>query len=301
MTKSAGECRSHIGDKGELWFAHALPQGWIWQPPRRDLGKDALIVIRDGSELHNLEFYVQIKTSTRPISQGKDIRVKGISKTNVMYWFSSPLPMLIVAVNTTENSGWYAWLIDIFDSPKSLFKDNASTVAISIPHASRLDETGWTSIRASLLKHYRAIQRAFDNDTIASYVLTTVNSVSRIIGNLIRLGSGAPPEPPLTKKEGLALLVEQIELRDLIATVYALLCQIQVNTEAYKYIESWIASFEAMANAGHPSLTKLPPSGFDIQADFTLIVSPSNLIDMRPRLVLASIDLIRTLTSSKPP
>jgi hypothetical protein len=55
-----------IGDAGELWFASQLPIDWVWQPPRRDVGKDGLIVIKDGSELHNHEFSVQIKATKRP-------------------------------------------------------------------------------------------------------------------------------------------------------------------------------------------------------------------------------------------
>jgi hypothetical protein len=52
-TSQSGVAPSHLGDQGELWFAAMLPAGWVWQPPRRDLGKDGLIVIRDGTTVQH--------------------------------------------------------------------------------------------------------------------------------------------------------------------------------------------------------------------------------------------------------
>ncbi len=57
---SGANLNADIWDEGELWFASQLPRGWDWQPPRRDLGKDGLVVVRDDSELHNLEFAIQV-------------------------------------------------------------------------------------------------------------------------------------------------------------------------------------------------------------------------------------------------
>ncbi len=79
-----------IGDSGELWFASQLPIDWVWQPPRRDVGKDGLIVIKDRSDLHNLEFSVQVKTTSRPRLHHESINVSGVSTAAVLYWFSSP-------------------------------------------------------------------------------------------------------------------------------------------------------------------------------------------------------------------
>jgi len=87
--RDLGSAHSHLGDQGELWFAAALPLGWVWQPPRRDFGKDGLIVIRDGSELHNLEFSVQIKTSERPRVHDGFIVLSGMSRSSIRYWFAS--------------------------------------------------------------------------------------------------------------------------------------------------------------------------------------------------------------------
>jgi hypothetical protein len=79
-----------IGDAGELWFASQMPFGWVWQPPRRDVGKDALIVVKDTSDIHNLEFSVQVKTTKRPRLNSDSISYSGLPTSAVLYWFASP-------------------------------------------------------------------------------------------------------------------------------------------------------------------------------------------------------------------
>lgn len=292
--------QSHLGDQGELWFAAALPQGWIWQPPRRDFGKDGLIVIRDESVLHNLEFSVQIKTSARPRIRDGAIVLAGIARSSIRYWFASPLPTLVAAVDIVNRTGWYAWHLDLFDSPKELFEVETETITIRIPQTNQLDDAGWHSIRKDLLRHFRALQRALSTDAVAPYLLATVYNVARIVGNLIRLGSSAPPEPPLTQSEGIALLIEQVELRDLIDSVRSLLRRVAVGSDANKQIGFWLTSFEKIADAAHPSLRALPPGGHDIPLDFQLAVAPKQLLEARPRLVLAAVDFIRLLTTPLP-
>jgi hypothetical protein len=134
-TNQSGEAHSHLGDQGELWFAAMLPAGWVWQPPRRDLGKDGLIVIRDGTKLHNIEFSIQIKTSARPTIVDGHVVIPSVSRSSVQYWFASPLPTLVVAVDLTKRTGWFAWHLDLFRSPKELFQPNTKTVTIRIPQA----------------------------------------------------------------------------------------------------------------------------------------------------------------------
>ncbi len=296
----SGIAQAHLGDQGELWFAAALPQAWVWQPPRRDFGKDGLIVIRDETELHNLEFSVQIKTSERPKVRDGSVVLAGISRSAIRYWFASPLPTLVVAVDLVNRTGWYAWHLDLFDSPNELFAVEAETMTIRIPQTNQLNDAGWKSIRTDLLRHFRALQRALSTDAVAPHLLATVYNVARIVGNLIRLGSSAPPTPPLTQSEGMALLIEQVELRDLIDTVRSLLRRVSASSDAHKQIEFWLTSFEEVADAAHPSLRALPPRGQDIPADLQLAVAPKRLSEARPRLVLAAVDLIRLLTSRQP-
>ena len=300
FTSSSTIARSHLGDQGELWFAASLPQGWVWQPPRRDFGKDGLIVIRDGTHLHNLEFSVQIKTSARPKVRDGQILIPGVSRSSVQYWFASPLPTLVVAVDISNRAGWYAWHLDLFDSPYELFGDKGQTITIRIPQGNLIDENGWNSIRADLFQHFKGLQRALSTDAIAPHLIRTVYSIARIVGNLIRLGSSAPPKPPLTKNEGMALLIEQMEVRDLIDAVRSLLNHVADGSDAHKQISFWLTSFEEVARAAHPSLSALPARGHDIPADLELAVAPKLLLEARPRLILTAVDLIRLLTSPQP-
>lgn len=293
----SGLGRSHLGDQGELWFAASLPRGWIWQPPRRDVGKDGLIVIHDGTPLHNLEFSVQIKTSARPTIRNGHVLLRGISRSAVRYWFASPVPTLVVAVDITGRNGWYAWHSDLFTSPGELPHQKWSTVTLRIPIENRLDDAGWTSIRNDLIQHYNAILRAFANDTELPHLIRAINNVARIAGNLIKIGISAPPDPPFTKREAMTLLIEQIEIRDLIETVHNLLQRVPDSSDAYVQISSWLASFEEIVKAPYPRLHFLPPKGSDIPADLELAIAPKLILNARPKLVSAAVDLVRLLTS----
>jgi hypothetical protein len=296
----SGSGQSHLGDQGELWFAAALPRGWVWQPPRRDVGKDGLIVIRDKTELHNLEFSVQIKTTVLPRFRDGHLVLPGVSKASIRYWFASPVPTLVVGVDINNHVGWYAWHFDLFDSPETLFKTNAETITIRIPQENHLNTDGWSQLRKEVFDYFKALHRALSTDAVTPHLLQTVYQVSRVIGNLIRLGSSAPPIPPLTQREGMSILIEQMELRDLIHSVRALLAKIGKRSGAHEQIAFWLASFEDLATEAHPSLEMLPPPKRDIPADLQLTFSPKRIVEARPRLILAGVDLIRILTSPRP-
>jgi hypothetical protein len=181
-----------------------------------------------------------------------------------------------------------------------VFGAGSPTLSIRVPEENLLDGSGWDAIRQYLLKHFRALQRALTTDAVAPHVMATLHNVSRITGNLIRLGAAAPPEPPLTRSEGMAVLIEQIELRDLIDTVRALLLRLVVGSDAHKQVESWLMSFEHAALDAHPTIRSLPPRGSDIPADLELGFAPKRLLEVRPQLVRAAVDLLRLLTSPRP-
>ncbi len=296
----SGATQGHLGDQGELWFAASLPRGWVWQPPRRDFGKDGLIVIRDGTNLQNIEFTVQIKTSSRPVIRDGHVLLNGIARSAVEYWFASPLPTLVVAVDITKRMGWYAWHLDLFDSPRDFFQQKTRMLTVRIPQSNALDETCWSSIRRDISEHFRALQRALTNDQIVLPLLGAVNNIARIVGNLMRLAAHSIPKPPLTKNEGMTMFIEQIELRDLIHTVRTVLSKIDNRSEPHKQLTFWLTSFEETATAAFPKLQDLPPKGEDIPADTELAFSPRRLLEARPRLVLAAVDLLGLLTSTRP-
>jgi hypothetical protein len=98
----------------------------------------------------------------------------------------------------------------------------------------------------------------------------------------------------------MSILIEQIELRDLLHAVRALLGKIDKRSGAHKQIALWLTSFEYLAKGAYPRLEMLPPPKHDIPADLELAFSPKRLPEARPRLILAGVDLIRLLTSPQP-
>jgi hypothetical protein len=206
-----------------------------------------------------------------------------------------PLPTLVVAVDLTNKIGWFAWHLDLFESPKELLAQRTRTLTVRIPQTNRLDESGWASIRRDLSAHFKALHQALSNDEILMPLLKAVNNLARIAGNLMRIGASSVPTPPLTKSEGITILIEQIELRDLIDTVRDLLARIDSRSEPHKQITFWLSSFETTATAAYPRLNSLPPKGHDIPAGLELALSPNKLLDARPKLVLAAVDLLSGL------
>jgi hypothetical protein len=296
FSPAIGLDRAHVGDKGELWFASSLPPGWVWQPPRRDFGKDGLIVIRDRSKLHNIEFSVQIKATTRPIFHREDVIIAGVSRSSVRYWFASPLPTLVVLVDLSEGRAWYAWHLDLFQSPKELYESKKRTVTIKIPKKNTLDDLGWTFIRADLFRHFRGIQRALRNDYEFPRWLASVNNVARIASNLIRIAASAPPDPPFTERECLSLFIEQIEIRDLISTAGSLLSDVARDSDAHKQITFWLSGLQEIIGGAYPRLDALPEKDEVIPTDFELAIVPKKVLEARPKIVLAAVDLLRMIT-----
>jgi hypothetical protein len=301
-TATHGAENAHLGDKGELWFAAQLPQGWVWQPPRRDLGKDGLVVIRDGSRLQNLEFTIQVKTTSSPTIRGECVVVSGLRRSSVQYWFASPLPTLVVVLDASDGRAWFAWHLDLFPSPAEVFGGSHSTLTIHVPTKNRLDQAGWERIRQDLVRHFSALQEALSSESLASHLLKTLYSIARITGNLMRLATSAVPRASPTEEQGIALLIEQVELRDLMSAVRSLLDRIDPECEGRKQIEYWLASFEAMALGAHPTIDRLP-SGPNAQfsPDFEFAFAPKLVREARPRLVLAAVDLMRILAQPRVP
>ncbi|MEK6262277.1 MAG: DUF4365 domain-containing protein [Planctomycetota bacterium] len=287
-----------IGDHGELWFAAELPIGWVWQPPRRDLGKDGLIVVRDNSDIHNLEFAVQIKSSIQPLVRDGHIVKSGVSRSAVQYWFASPLPTLVVAVDTTKRCGWFAWHLDLFDSPAEVFGGDAETLTIRIPERNRLNQDGWGTVRRQLKQHFGSLQNALGDAQLASKLLPAVNLIATAVGNLVKLASSPPPQGPPTGDEGMTILLEQLQHRDLLHAARSILRRIDPGSDAHKQIEFCIEAYEATVLSAHPRLNQLPTDN-NIPADLEMAYAPKLMVQTRQSLIEAGIDMIRLLTRSQ--
>lgn len=295
---SGSDRNTHVGDQGELWFAAQLPLGWVWQPPRRDLGKDGLIVIRDNSDLHNLEFSVQVKTSERPDIQRGWVVKSGLSRSSVMYWFASPLPTLVVAVDIVARRAWYAWHLDLFESPAAVFQSTQHTVTIRIPERNQLNEVGWEDIRHRLKQHFGSLLDVINEANSSSRLLPAVNTLARNVSNLLKL-SKTPPPPntvSMTEHEGMSLFIEQLEHRSILSVVRSLLKHVRPDSDAGHHIRAWIDAYEATVLTAHPRLNALPDHG-PYGPELEIAFAPKQVLETRHRLIEAGLDMIMLLTA----
>ena len=241
----------HLGDQGEFWFASKPGCNWFWHPPKRDFGKDGIVVIRDGSDLHNLEFAVQVKTTRKPTVRNAQVIKYGIKKSTVAYWLANPIPTLIVAIDIESQSGWYAWHMDLFGAPNVARHNATKSVTIRIPESNRMDDQGWDDIRARLRGFYSGLQRAF---AVAdrSYRLTpAVKALLTAVRNLASVAhlpdAAAKPHPDL---EPILALHEQVQHRDILVAVRSLLPVLETASEPKRQIELWIESYEKKRPVG---------------------------------------------------
>lgn len=289
---------AHVGDQGELWFAAQLPFGWVWQPPRRDFGKDGLIVIRDNSELHNLEFSVQVKTSERPVIRDGWVVKSGVSRSSVMYWFASPLPTLVVAVDIIRRRAWFSWHLDLFESPAVVFHSTQKTVTIRLPERNALTDAGWDTIRQRLKEHFSSLVDALAAAQEASRLLPVVNTLARNIGNLVKLSKAPAPATAaaITDQSRMSVFIEQLEHRSVLSAVRVLLAHIRPDTRAWHHIRAWTDAYEATALRAYPSLTTLPEHG-PYAPDLEFAFAPELVVGTRQRLIEAGLDMIMLLTA----
>ena len=270
----------------------------MWQPPRRDLGKDGLIVVRDNSDIHNLEFAVQVKSFIQPVVRDGHIVKSGVTRSAVQYWFASPLPTLIVAVDTTNRRGWFAWHLDIFHSPAEVFGGDAETLTIRIPECNQLNQDGWDTIRRQLKEHFGSIQNALWDAHVTAKLLPAINLIATAVENLVKLANSPPPAGAPDRDEGMTVLLEQIQHRDILHAARSILQRINSACEAHKQIEFCIEAYEAIALSAHPRLNELPLDN-NIPADLEITYAPKILVQTRQRLIEAAIDMIRLLTTSQ--
>lgn len=252
-----------VGDQGEIWFAGQLPFGWVWQPPRLDFGKDGLVVIRDKSDLHNLEFSVQVKTSGRPVVREGWVVKSGVSRSSVMYWFASPLPTLVVAVGIASKRAWYAWHLDLFESPAEVFQSEQHTVTIRIPEHNQLNEAGWDDIRRGLKQHFGSLLDLISEANSSSRLLPAVNTLARNVRNLLTLSKTPPPSnnASLTQHEGMSIFIEQLEHRSVLSVVRTLLTHVRPDSSAGHHMQAWLEAYEATVLTAYPHLNALPEHG----------------------------------------
>lgn len=203
----------------------------------------------------------------------------------------------MVAVDIAKRNAWYAWHLDLFKSPSDVFDSKADTLTIRIPESNKLNEQGWDFIRSWIKKHFGSLQTAINEANLSSRLLPALNLIATAVGNLVKLSNTPPPENPPSDYQGMSVMLEQLQHRDILSAVSHLLKYIDPRTDAYRQIELWKESYEATALTAHPRLKELP-SDNNIPAGLELAFAPKLMKEARLRLIEAGIDMIRLLTRS---
>jgi len=286
-----------LGDLGELWFASQLPLNWVWQPPRRDVGKDGLVVIQDKSELQNLEFSVQIKTTTKPRIDGESIRVSGVSTTSVLYWFSSPQPTLVVVVDNQTKRGWFSWHLDLFTSPTEI--SGKKTCSITVPLVNLLNADGWLSIGQRLRRHYGGLQNALHTARMASKIVPSIRTIASAARDLLWLNR----EPNRPRREDFSpedhdavflLIHDQCCYRGILDSVRKCQSLFSVDGYTYKQLSVWLVAFEAHASEAYPTFHTFREAAN--YAGVQVVFNAPMLKPKREILLSATLDVIALLS-----
>lgn len=293
------EGRSAIGDKGELWFASQLPYGWIWQPPRKDLGKDGLIVIRDESELHNLEFSVQIKTTQKPRLGNGELRFSNVSRSSVLYWMAGAYPTLIVAVNLSKESAWFAWHYELFRSVEDVQKAKGGSMTISVPTANELNSTGWNNIRSEIKRCYNRLYNSMSNGDSFVWIVASTSMICKAARNLLAISESLVPGKNFTEDEGFKILLEQQQHRNVLSMASKLLNGLNSETKLYRELLEWMSLYEATVRQAFPRLGPIAKK-VDNDPGSEVAFKPDALSSSRRHLIFMVFDLVELITRIRP-
>ena len=288
-----------IGDKGELWLASQLPQGWIWQPPRKDVGKDGLVVIRDGSVLHNLEFSVQIKTTLNPRRNSETITIRNVSRSSVMYWMASTHPTLIIVVDLSSNRAWYIWHFDVFRSVSEVPSAMDAKIAIRVPTKNELNKPAWDDIRSELRRCYNHIQNSMSKADSYVWIVASTGLIAIATQNLLKISEIPIPARDSQNDDFIPLLIEQQQHRNMLAVAYKLLRGLDSTSKLYRDVHTWIEQYEKLARNAFVTLGEVP---FNICNDFRsdLGIRPEALAVSRKQMIFLLLDLVALITQVHP-
>lgn len=291
---------SAIGERGELWLAARLPEGWFWQPPRTDLGKDGMVVIRDDSDLQNLEFALQVKTTMRPRISRDAVVIPKVSLSSVLYWIASAHPTLSVVVDLSKDRAWYAWHFDICSSANDLADAGKTHIPLRIPLNQPLVAGAWDAIRAEVRRCYRHLYNSLAKTDSYVWIVASVNILCNAARSLYILSQS--PVPMLTPDEhtGISLLLEQQQHRNVLVIARKFLHGLDPASALYASCRTWTAAYDALVRDAFPHLGDIPDevrSGLDSQL---LAFRPTSLSASRTKLILMIFDLVRLLTKIHP-
>lgn len=283
------------GDRGELWFETQLPERWLAQRPTHDVGIDRLVVVCEEGEINGHEFRVQIKASTEFPTQNEYILLKGIKRSTIDYWFMSPLLTMIVAYDTTQNCGYYAWHRDLYEQVKHLEQDTEQkTTQIKLTRSNRLIGISWDSIRDDLRRHKIRFRNCVVTAENSMLVLPVIHQLTDAVRNINCMGY---QETSIAKRDekdaGLIALFEISQHHKIKTTVSTLSEKLDPDLEICNYVNRWISAYCSQVRTIFPSFDDyVDPAPLD----FPVVFAPKAVDSVRPRLIEAVFNLIWQLS-----
>lgn len=285
-----------IGDEGENWFVSQLPQGWLLQPPKRDVGVDGVVVICERTDLNGREFRIQVKASKNPTIRDSMIVISNIKRSTIDYWFLSPLPTLIVAYDATSKQGYFRWHADLYDEIReSLANHNIEELSIRVPTSNSIDEGGWQTIRENLRWHYRNLKEALLAARDAKSLLPTIHNLAAAARQLNSIDhQPIPIENRTNEQEGLLAVMEMMQHRLIVATLSQLQSELEQNSDGARRLNAWIGSYSSRVSSVFPNFEKLV-SWDQVPPDFDVLFAKNLVHKMRFKLIELVLEMVMLL------
>ncbi|WP_411133431.1 DUF4365 domain-containing protein [Streptomyces sp. C10] len=274
-----------------------LPPGWVPQRPTRDVGVDFVVVICEAGPLNGHEFRVQVKTSKQFRTKGDSLVIAGVKRSTIDYWFVSPVPTMVVAYDHGRGRGYYRWHNEFYEELSRIQSETKPrTISLNIPTRSPLVESAWEDVRQALLWHHRNLRASLRAARDAESLLPTIRELAAAVRQLNSIDHQQIPQVQRTQEqEGLLVLIEMIQHRNVVKATSRLLNEMDRGTDGADRLQAWIDEYRASVTSVFRTFDQFP-EGDEIPSDFEFLYAPSLVPVVRPRLMEAALELIMLLT-----
>lgn len=283
-----------LGDRAELWFRSQLPDKWLFQQPTRDVGVDGVVVVCEEGELNGLEFRVQVKSSKLFRRRGKHLILRNVKRSTVRYWFSSPIPTLLVLYEHSEDRGYYSWHSDLFDVGPDLRTTAPARITLRVPASRPLHPPCWDDVRRDLYRFYESLASSLATARAADAVMPAVHALIESLRGLHFSQFGKPETGDQNEEqEKLLLLLDVTCHRDAVITLRELVSKLHPSCEAYRQLSAFMAGYTAEVSSFAIPFEELVDTW---DADAAVNVNTVRMAQLRPVLMKSLMDTISLLT-----
>lgn len=238
------------GARGELWFEFNLPPKWLLQPPKTDVGIDGTVVICDSSNLNGLEFRVQIKSSKQWKRRNRSRYVLRLKTATIKYWFSNPLPLLLVFYDAKSQTADYAWHDALASEVDVRHLSSNREVTVTIRASGSLDSTGWKSVGGDVEIYYDRIAEALREARTAFVVRKLINKLVQSLKALNEIQHLLLSCPNRTEEQKMLIgLTDLVSHRDAVLALKEFKDTLPLTTPAVEVIERQIRSYQQIVSS----------------------------------------------------